>query len=100
MKAKRLYIVPAVVAVAALTALFFAGRTWGLLSIGFWLAVVVCLVLPAALIYVYLRYKRQNELVRCNSCDRTMIYSVFRRRGGCPRCHGDAYTRTGTWTKA
>lgn len=100
MKSKRLYIIPAVVAAAAITALIFAGRTWGLLSPGFWLAVLVCLVLPAALIYVYWRYKRQNELIRCNNCNRTMIYSVFQRSGSCPRCHADSFTRTGAWPKA
>jgi hypothetical protein len=100
MKAKRPYIIPAVVAVAAFTALVFAGLAWGLLSLAFWLAFFVCFVLPAALIYVYWRYKRQNELVQCNGCNRTMIYSVFQKSGGCPRCHADSYTRTGTWPKA
>jgi hypothetical protein len=97
MKRKRQYVMLAVICAAAVTALFFAGWTWGLLSIGFWLAVVVCLVLPSALVYVYWRYKRQNELVKCNNCGRTMIYSVFHKAGGCPRCHNDSFTRTGEW---
>jgi hypothetical protein len=100
MRIQRYQLVLIAALIVALVIIFFAGRTWGVSSTNFWLVVLVTLGLPGILMYIFLRYKRNNEIIQCGGCQRTMIYSVFQKAGGCPKCHSHSFTRTGTWPKA
>ena len=83
------------VAVLTLAMIVLAGWLWGPLSIEFWLVAVLGLGSTSALVLIFWRRSRGNEIVKCSSCGRTMIRSVFERAGGCPRCHAASYVRTG-----
>ena len=98
MKARRYQLVLIVFAVLAIVAMVIALLTSGL-SVGFFV-VLLLLLAVAVLAYVYRKSRKNNEIVRCNGCGRTMIYSVFQKAGSCPRCHNGSYTRTGAWPKS
>ncbi len=100
MKSKQNLLIISLTLIVAIMAIFVASRLGGLTTFAFWLVTLLSLGVLATLLYFYLRTKKKNEIVKCNNCGRTMIYSVLQKAGGCPRCHANLSTRTGEWPKA
>ncbi len=68
---------------------------FGILSIGFWIAVVICALLTW---WAYSRYRKLYTIVECSNCHRRMTYKRFRDAGGCPKCGTDLYIRSSKQT--
>jgi hypothetical protein len=99
MKSKKNMVTLGAILILAVSMMVLAAREWGITSAEFWVTFLIGLGAAAVLISVYWKNRRSNELIKCRSCGRTMLYSVFHNSGGCPKCHTDSYVRTGVWPK-
>jgi hypothetical protein len=98
-KQKRNQIVLGIYLVLTLVAIFFVVRSSGFSSVIFWILLIVDLGI-LALIYTYMKYRAKRELIKCNNCGREMMFEVYEKAHGCPKCHSSSFTRTGVWVKS
>lgn len=98
-KQKRNQIILGIYLVLTLVAIFFVVRSSGFSSVIFWILIIVDLGI-LALIYMYVKYRAKRELIKCNQCGREMMFEVYERAHGCPKCHSASFTRTGVWIKS
>lgn len=98
MRGKKYQIILLIYLVLIIAGISIVIWTSGVFSLEFWVLVSVNLVI-LALLFIYSRYRKKNEIVKCQGCGRTMTYDVFKRVGSCPKCHTSLYTRTGVWPK-
>ena len=95
-KQKRNQIILGIYLVLTLVAIFFVVMSSGFSSVIFWMLIIVDLGI-LGLIYMYMKYRAKRELIKCNQCGREMMFEVYERAHGCPKCHSASFTRTGVW---